>query len=102
MAGFTRRRVAWLLGAMVVAWILVVFARQMSDAAAKSAEADRARLANVELAADVSSLQRELELVRRQAYIEQQARGQGLGHAPDHAFALEPGAPAHVSPCGRG
>jgi hypothetical protein len=93
VAGFTRRRVAWLVGAMVVAWILVVFARQMNDAAAKSAEADRARLANVELAASVSSLQRELELVRRQAYIEQQARGQGLGHARDHAFALEPGAP---------
>jgi hypothetical protein len=94
VAGFTRRRVAWLVGAMVVAWILVVFARQMSDAAAKSAEADRARLANVQLAADVSSLQRELDLIRRQAYIEQQARGQGLGHARDHAFALEPGAPA--------
>jgi hypothetical protein len=94
VAGFTRRRVAWLVGAMVVAWILVVFARQMGDAAAKSAEADRARLANAELAADVSSLQRELELVRRQAYIEQRAGGQGLGHARDHAFALEPGAPA--------
>jgi hypothetical protein len=94
VAGFTRRRVAWLIGAMVVAWILVVFARQMGDAAAKTAEADRARLANAGLAADVSSLQRELELVQRQAYIEQQAHGLGLGQARDHAFLLEPGAPA--------
>src|SRR6266542_3448214 len=93
IAGFTRRRVAWLVGAMVVAWILVVFARQMGDAAAKSAEADRARLANAGLAAEVSSLQHELELVQRQAYIEQQAHGLGLGQARDHAFALEPGAP---------
>jgi hypothetical protein len=94
VAGFTRRRVAWLVGAMMVVWILVVFARQMGDAAAKSAEADRARLANAGLAADVSSLQRELELVQREAYIEQQAHGLGLGEARDHAFVLEPGAPA--------
>ncbi len=93
VAGFTRRRVAWLIGAMVVAWILVVFARQMGDAATKSAEADRARLANAGLVADVSSLQRELELVQRQAYIEQQAHGLGLGQARDRAFALEAGAP---------
>jgi cell division protein FtsB len=93
VAGFTRRRAAWLVGALVVAWILVVFARQMSDAAAKSAEADRARLANAALAADVSSLQRELELVRRQAYIEQRARGLGLGQARERAFVLTPGAP---------
>jgi hypothetical protein len=78
---------------MVVAWILVVFARQMGDAATKSAEADRARLANAGLVADVSSLQRELELVQRQAYIEQQAHGLGLGQARDRAFALEAGAP---------
>jgi hypothetical protein len=94
VAGFTRRRAAWLVGALVVAWILVVFARQMSDAAAKSAEADQARLANAGLAADVSSLQRELELVRRQAYIEQRARGLGLGQGRERAFVLEPGAPA--------
>jgi hypothetical protein len=93
VAGLTRHRVAWLIGAMVVAWILVVFARQMGDASAKSAEADRARLANVGLAADVSSLERELELVQRQAYIEQQAHGLGLGQARDRAFALDPAAP---------
>jgi hypothetical protein len=93
VAGFTRRRVAGLVGAMVVAWILVAFARQIGDAATKAAEADRARLANADLAAAVSSLQRELELVQRQVYIEQQAHGIGLGQARDHAFALEPGAP---------
>jgi hypothetical protein len=93
IAGFSRRRVAWLVGALVVAWILVVFARQMGDATAKSAEADRARLANADLAAEVSALQRELELVQRQAYIEQDAHGLGLGQARDHAFTLEPGAP---------
>src|SRR5206468_10063999 len=79
--------------ALVVAWILVVFARQMGDATAKSAEADRAGLANADLAAEVSALQRELELVQRQAYIEQEAHGLGLGQARDHAFSLEPGAP---------
>ena len=36
----------------------------------------------------------ELDLIQRQAYIEQAARGVGLGGPTDHPFALAPGAPA--------
>jgi hypothetical protein len=92
VAGITKRRVAWLLGAVVVAWIVIVFARQMGDAASIAGEADRARVDNATAAADVAELQRELDLVQRQAYVEQQARGIGLGGPNDHAFVISPDA----------
>jgi len=92
IAGITRRRVAWLLGAIVATWIVIVFARQMSDAASMSGQADQARVANASAAADVAELQRELALVQQQAYIEQQARGIGLGSAKDHAYVISPDA----------
>jgi hypothetical protein len=92
VAGITRRRVAWLLGAVVATWIVIVFARQMSDAASMSGQADQARVANASAAADVAELQRELDLVQQQAYIEQQARGIGLGTSKDHAFVISPDA----------
>jgi hypothetical protein len=92
VAGITRRRVAWLLGAMVATWIVIVFARQMSDAASMSSQADQARVANASAAAEVAELQREFDLVQQQAYIEQQARGIGLGSAKDHAYVISPDA----------
>jgi hypothetical protein len=92
LAGLTRRRVAWLIGVLVTAWIVVVFARQVAEASSKTAEADRARLSNAALVSDVSSLQRELAVVKRQAFITQQAHGLGLGGARDHAFVLAPDA----------
>jgi hypothetical protein len=94
VAGITRRRVAWLLGGVIAAWIVIVFARQVGEASAKSAQADQARLANAQVTDDVASLQHELDLIQRQAYIEQAARGLGLGAPTDHPFALAPGAPA--------
>jgi hypothetical protein len=94
IAGLTRRRVAWILGLALTAWIVVVFARQVGEASAKADEANVARAANVEMTSTVASLQRELALVQRQEFIEQQAHGLGLGADKDHPFALAPNAPA--------
>ena len=93
IAGLTRRRVAWILGLVLTAWIVVLFARQVGDASAKAAEADAARDANAQMAGSVAALQRELALVQRQEYIEQQAHGLGLGSEKDHPFAIAPNAP---------
>lgn len=93
LAGITRRRVGLLVVAFLSAWILFVFARQVADTAAKAAEADRARVANAEVARNVADLQRELTLVQEQAFITQQAHGLGLGVAKDHAFVLAADAP---------
>ena len=92
IAGITRRRTAVVLGAMVALWIVVVFARQVGDAAAATARADRIRADNASLATEVASLQAELRLVQGKAYVAQQARGYGLGTPQERPFALAPDA----------
>ena len=93
IAGITRRRVGWLVAAFLSAWILLVFARQVADTAAKAAEADRARTSNAQVAQHVVDLQREFALIQQQAFITQQAHGLGLGGDNDHAFVLAADAP---------
>lgn len=97
VAGITRRRTAVLLGAVVALWIVIVFARQVGDAAAATARADRIRADNAALATEVASLQAELRLVQGPEYIAQQARGYGLGTPQERPFALAPGAPPLAS-----
>ena len=93
IAGITRRRIGWLAVACLSAWILLVFARQVADTAAKAAEADRARVSNAQVAQTVADLQREFALIQQQAFITQQAHGLGLGGEHDHAFVLAADAP---------
>ena len=93
IAGITRRRIGWLAVAFLSAWILLVFARQVADTAAKAAEADRARASNAQVAQTVADLQREFALIQQQAFITQQAHGLGLGDEHDHAFVLAADAP---------
>ena len=97
IAGFSRRRVGWLVGAALTMWIVVVFARQVGEGSAKASEANQARVANAELATNVAALQRELDLIQRPAFVEQQAHALGLGGAKDHAFTLDPNAPPLAS-----
>jgi hypothetical protein len=92
IAGITRRRVAWMLGAIVSIWIVAVFARQVGDVAAASDRAARLRLDNAGLASQVGDLQRELDLVQRQTFIEQEARAYGLGARGERPFILGPDA----------
>lgn len=88
VAGITRRRVAFLAGAFVSAWIVVMFARQVGEASAASARADALRQSNQQLAAQVSDLDRELALIQEPAYIAQQARQYRLGDAHEIPFTL--------------
>ena len=53
VAGLTRRRIALLLGALVAAWVIVLFARQVSEASEASTRADEMRSQNEVLAANV-------------------------------------------------
>src|SRR5215203_792391 len=93
VAGLTRRRIALLLAALVAAWVIVLFARQVGEASEASTRADGMRTQNEALAATVSALERELELIQRQAYIEQQAREYRLGSPREIPFILADGAP---------
>ncbi len=93
VAGLTRRRIALLIGSLVAAWVIVLFARQVGDASEATARADHMRAANVTLAGEVAGLEDELTLIQRQAYIEQQARQYRLGSAREIPFVLADDAP---------
>ncbi len=93
IAGLTPRRVGAVVGVLLAAWVVVIFARQVGDASAATGRANQIAATNVQRAREVSALQRELDLIGRQRYIEQQARGYGLGGERETAFTLAAGAP---------
>ena len=94
IAGITRRRMAAVVSGVLAAWIVIVFARQVGEASAATARVDDIALANARLRGQVASLEREMDLIRRQRYVEQQARGYGLGTAREVAFSLAADAPS--------
>ena len=93
VAGITGRRMAIALGLLLSIWIVLMFARQVSEAAAASAHADVLVVSNDEQAARVAALSRELQQIQRPRYIDQQARAYGLGRTREIAFSLDPNAP---------
>ncbi|HEY3522922.1 MAG TPA: hypothetical protein VGK63_04405 [Candidatus Limnocylindrales bacterium] len=92
VVGITRRRVAWLLAAIVATWIVIVFARQVGEAQAASARADAIGARNAALETDVAALQGELQTIQKPAFVEQQAAANGLGRPNERPFRLAPGA----------
>ena len=93
IAGITRRRVGWTVAALLSAWIVVVFARQAGEAATASNRADEIARDNAALAAEVASLEHELEIIGRPEYISQQARAYGVGSPQEIPFTLDPSVP---------
>ena len=93
IAGLSQRRVATLLGVLVAAWIIVVFARQVGDASAASARAEAMIVDNAARKAQVAALDRELARIQQSRFVLLQARAHGLGGHNEIAFTLDPGAP---------
>jgi hypothetical protein len=93
VAGLSRRSLAFVLGAIVVAWIVFVFARAVADTAASSDQADRLRRQTAVAAARLAAVERELEIVQSADYMALQARAYGLGRSNEQAFALAPDSP---------
>jgi cell division protein FtsB len=96
VAGITRRRIGWVSAALVAAWIVVVFARQVGDAQAASNRATQLAADNDALAAEVQQLQDEVDLVTKPGYVAMEARGYGLGNPREIPFTLDPAVPAPV------
>jgi cell division protein FtsB len=94
VAGLTRRRIALLIAALVAAWVIVLFARQVGEASEATARADAMRGTNAELASEVAALEGELALIQKQAYISQAARQYRLGKPHEVPFVLADNAPA--------
>jgi cell division protein FtsB len=88
IAGITRRRVGILAGAMIAVWIVIAFARQVGEASAATTRFDDIAAANAALRVEVAALERELDLIARQKYIEQQGRAYGLGGPREIPFTL--------------
>jgi cell division protein FtsB len=96
IAGITRRRVGWVAAGLVSIWIVIVFARQVGDAAAASNRAVELAADNAALAAEVQSLQGEVDLIVRPEYVAIAARGAGLGDPHEIPFTLSPTVPPPV------
>lgn len=93
IAGLTRRRMAILLGTLLVAWIVIVFARQVSEAAAATGRAESMVASNEQRRTQVAALEHELQTIGDRRFVLQQARAYGLGGAHEIPFSLAAGAP---------
>lgn len=91
--GITPRRLAAVLGVLLAIWILFVFARQVSEAAAATGRAETMVEENAAKRAGIDGLERELDRIQQPRFILQQARAYGLGGAREIPFTLEPDAP---------
>jgi hypothetical protein len=96
VAGITRRRVGWAAAALVAAWIVVLFARQVGDAQAASNHAVQLATDNTALSDEVDSLQNELDLITRPQYVGLEARAHRFGSPREIPFTLDPSVPAPV------
>jgi cell division protein FtsB len=96
IAGITRRRVGLVAGAFLAIWIVVVFARQVGDATAASNRAAQLAADNAALAAEVQSLQSEVDRIVRPEVVAIAARGERLGDAKETPFTLDPAVAAPV------
>jgi len=97
IAGLSQRKVAGILGTLVAAWIIILFARQVGDASAASARADAMIAENTAHKALVAALDRELARIQQPHFVLLQARAHGLGGHNEIAFTLDPGAPPLAS-----
>jgi cell division protein FtsB len=93
IVGITRRRMAILMSALLAAWIVLAFARQVSEASDATARSEGIASTNAAMRLEVAALERELDLIARQRYIEQQARAYGLGGSRETPFTLAMDAP---------
>ena len=93
IAGITRRRMTILTSVLLASLIVVAFVRQVGEAADATTRAEYIASANAAMRIEVAGLERELDLIGRQRYIEQQARAYGLGTSREVPFTLAADAP---------
>jgi hypothetical protein len=93
IAGLTRRRMAVMAAALLATWIVIAFARQVSEASAAATRAQDIATGNAMLQLEVAAMERELDAIGRQRFIEQQARAYRVGGAHEIPFVLAPDAP---------
>ncbi|HET9083522.1 MAG TPA: hypothetical protein VFN41_03895 [Candidatus Limnocylindrales bacterium] len=93
IVGLTRRRMAMIAAALLAAWIVIAFARQVAEASEAASRAQDIASGNAMLSLEVAAMQRELESIGRQRFVEQEARAHGVGGVDEIAFTLAPDPP---------
>jgi len=93
MLGIAPRRLLLIGLTIVLVWMVASFGRGVTEATAASARADELRAANAALAVEVEALEKELQTIGDQRFIQQAARAYRLGTPNEIPFALEAGAP---------
>ena len=90
IVGLTRRRMAMIAAAMLAAWIVIAFARQVAEASDAASRSQDIASGNAMLSLEVAAMERELESIGRQRFVEQEARAHGVGGVDEIAFTLAP------------
>ena len=93
IVGLTRRRMAMIAAAMLAAWIVIAFARQVAEASDAASRSQDIASGNAMLSLEVAAMERELESIGRQRFVEQEARAHGVGGVDEIAFTLAPDPP---------
>jgi len=96
IAGISRRHVGWVAAGLISLWIVVIFARQVSEASAAATRATQLAADNAALAAEVEALEHEVAFIVKPEYVAQQARAYRFGAAREIPFTLDPSVPAPV------
>jgi cell division protein FtsB len=94
MPGLTRRRVAFILGSVLVLWIVLVFGRAVATSADAAHRVQQLQEANDRAAAQLAAGERELRVIQTPAYLDLQARAEGQGTPDEHVFTLLSPAPS--------
>lgn len=94
LLGLHARQAALVVGILLVAWIVFIFARAVATTSAAHQRADQLRAANAAQEARLAAEQEELTIVQGQAFIKLQARAYGVGTPGERPFALAAGAPS--------
>ena len=68
IVGITRRRAAILLGALLAGWIIILFARQVSEASAATGRAETMVADNAARKSEIAGLERELQRIQQPRY----------------------------------
>lgn len=85
----TRRRLAIVVGAIVILWLIGVFAHQVTEAENAQNQADILRNRNVAMERDIASLRREVALIKQPAFVAEMARGYLLGTPGEVAYKVD-------------
>ena len=93
IVGLSRRRIAIIASALLAAWVVIAFVRQVAEVSDASTRAEDIATGNAMRRLEVAAMERELEAIGRQRFIEQQARGYGVGNAREIPFTLAPDSP---------